>query len=82
MTDWSSAEDRADLIERVGITEYKRQFQAQLRASIVTTANGYDIRPIQTQWGRLYQVMGTKQAFSTLDKAEQFARSIASIEVR
>jgi hypothetical protein len=48
----------------------------------VRTVNGYDIRPVQTMFGRLYQVMGTKQAFSTLDKAETFARSIASIEIR
>jgi hypothetical protein len=82
MTDFNDPTQRADLATRVGPAEYNRQFQAALRASIVRTVNGYDIRPVQTMFGRLYQVMGTKQAFSTLDKAETFARSIASIEIR
>jgi hypothetical protein len=82
MTDFDNAQDRAALIERVGVDEYKRLFQAHLRASVVKTVNGYDIRPVQTMFGRLYAVQGTKQAFSTMEKAEQFARSIASIEIR
>jgi hypothetical protein len=73
--DWDSPEERAQLIERVGVTEYNRLLKRHLKKSVVSKVNGYNIRAVFTQFGRLFYVVGTDHAFSTQEEAEAFARS-------
>lgn len=75
--DWDDPAARAELIERVGVEEYNRQHAAHMKASVVATVNGHDIRPVGSRWGRLFMVGGTGSAFRTLAEAEAFAKGTA-----
>jgi hypothetical protein len=65
MTDWSDPSARARLAARLGPTEYHRLLDEYLRASVVATVNGRDIRTLTTRFGTLYAVDGGV-AFATL----------------
>lgn len=71
---WDNPEDRAALIERVGVEEYNRLHAEHRKASVVATVNGHDIRPVGSRFGRLFMVGDTGRAFSTQPEAEAFAR--------
>jgi hypothetical protein len=75
MIDWDDPAARARLIESIGVEAYNKAFDAYRRESIVATVNGYSIAPVNTRFGRLYAVQGTKKAFSTLAEAEAFAQT-------
>lgn len=70
---WDDPAARASLIERVGVDEYNRQFEAYRAASVVATVNGHDIRPVESRFGRLFMVGTTGSAFRTLAMAKAFA---------
>jgi hypothetical protein len=53
---------------------YNAAHAAHVRASIVSTVNGRDIRPVPSRSGTLYQCLGTKFAFPSLAAAEDYAR--------
>jgi hypothetical protein len=72
---WDDPAARLALIERVGHAEYNRQIKAHQDASVVATVNGYPIRPVGSQFGRLFAVGGTDMAFSTLPQAEAYAKA-------
>ena len=72
---WDDPAARAALIESVGAEEYNRRLKAHLDESTVATVNGRAIRPVNTQFGLLYAVQGTKFAFSTREAAENFAKT-------
>lgn len=74
---WNDPIERARLIERVGPDEYNRQHKAHLAASVVSTVNGYGIRPVSSAFGRLFAVDYTKMAFTTLAQAEAHAAGLA-----
>ena len=69
---WDDPVARAELIEQVGPAEYNRQIEAHLKASVLETYKGYEIRPVGTRFGRLFMVVGTKSAFSTIEQARKF----------
>jgi hypothetical protein len=72
---WDDPAERAALIERVGIDEYNRLHAEHIAQSVVSTVNGYPIRPVSARGvGRLFAVGGTESAFMTLAQAEAFAR--------
>jgi hypothetical protein len=73
-TNFDDPASRLALIERVGLTEYNRQIQAHIDASVLETVAGHDIRPVNTRFGRLHQVGRTGRAFSTLQEARDFAK--------
>lgn len=73
---WDDPEARLALVERVGHTEYNRLIAAHhAAASVVATVNGHPIRPVNTRFGRLFQVGKTGRAFSTQPEAETFAKT-------
>lgn len=74
---WNDPAQRLALIEAVGPEEYNRRHQAHLDRSTIETVNGYPLRSVDTTWGTLYLVEGTRMAFETLRQARQHARSIA-----
>lgn len=74
--DWDDPTARFHLVERVGIQEYNRLFQENWERTIVSTVNGYDIRPVGSMFGRLFMICGTNQARSSLPDAEKYARSL------
>lgn len=70
MIDWSDPVARLRLIESVGIDEYNRRMEEHLRASVVATAGGREIRRIVSQrWGVLYNVADLNVAFRTVEEA-------------
>lgn len=70
MIDWSDPVARLRLIESVGIDEYNKRIEEHLRASVVVTAGGREIREIKTpQYGKLYNVSGLNVAFRTVREA-------------
>jgi len=73
---WDDPAQRAALIERVGADEYNRLLMAEheKRRSVLVTVNGHDIRRVETRFGTLYAVEGTKRAFASRQQAEDFAR--------
>jgi len=76
---WDSAEERAGLIERVGIREYNRLFAIYLE-KITVKVNGYGIRPMLTPFGRLFAVMnGEGRAFATQVEAESYAKGLPAV---
>jgi hypothetical protein len=76
---WDDPAERLALIERVGVDEYNRLIQQHFKDSVVLTVNGHGIRPVQTRFGRLYQVGNTGTAFATLAEAEKFANETEAV---
>jgi hypothetical protein len=74
LINWNDPLERARLIERVGPAEFSRLAVEHHAASVIATANGFDIRPVHTRFGTLYFVVGTGSSFATLDQAREFAR--------
>jgi hypothetical protein len=72
---WDNPEERASLVEQVGVTEYNKRFAAHLAASVVATVNGHTIRPVHCRFGRVFMVDGTNTGFTTQAQAEAFART-------
>jgi hypothetical protein len=66
---WNDPEDRARLLEAVGVEEYNRQAEKERVRTIAAWANGYPIRAVSTPFGRLFAVEGTPVAFGRLDQA-------------
>jgi hypothetical protein len=71
--DWNDPAHRAQLIERVGPAEYRRQHDIHLKTTIVATINGHPIRPVPSRFGWLYQVGGTLYAFQRIGEAAAHA---------
>lgn len=65
MINWNDPVARLRLIESVGLDEYNRQVEDHMRASVVATAGGRNIRKIQTRFGELFNVSGLNVAFRT-----------------
>lgn len=74
--DWDDPAARAGLIERVGVAEYNRLHAQHRRDNIVATVNGYDIRPVNSRFGRIFMVDGSGKAFAEQAEAEAHARSL------
>lgn len=73
---WDDSAARAELIERVGLKEYSRLQAEHLSQSVIDTVNGYDIRAINTRFGRLYHVDGAVNAYPSLDNARAYAEQL------
>jgi hypothetical protein len=72
--DWDDPAERFRLADRVGPDEYNRLFAEHMRASVVATVNGYDIRPVMSQrFGRIFMVDGTDTGYPGLEQAKDFA---------
>jgi hypothetical protein len=74
-----NSDDRAarlELHERVGAEACNRTMAGHEKASTVATVNGYEIRPVTTRFGRLFQLVGTGQACTTRELAEACARKL------
>lgn len=71
---WDDPSQRLWAVERLGPEEYNRAFRAHLKASIIATVNGRDIRPVNTsRFGRLFHIDQLGIAFRTLDEAKAHA---------
>jgi len=82
--DWDNPQERLALIERVGIAEYNRLFEAHVAATIVATVNGYSIRTITSgRWGPLFMVMdATGVAFRTVEEAKDHAAQLPPRDIK
>lgn len=70
--DWDNPEDRAQLIESVGVDEYNRRHLEHQKESVVETYKGRDIRVVGSRFGSLYAVSGTEVAFAKIEEARSF----------
>lgn len=70
---WNDPAERLALIERVGVDEYTRQFEAYHRSRIVDRAGGRDIWPVDSGWGRIYAIEGLNRGFSKVEEAIRYA---------
>lgn len=70
---WDDPAERFRLLDRVGPDAYNAAFEAYRKSITLTVINGYEIIPVTTQFGRLFQVMNTQKAFRTQREAEDFA---------
>jgi hypothetical protein len=70
---WDDPKARLLLSMRVGPEAYERARKAHAETSTIVTVNGHAIRPVQSRFGRLFQVGMTRRAFSTLAEAKAFA---------
>ena len=73
---WDNPEERLALAERVGTEEYNRRLLEHLDSLIVATVKGRAIRPVNSPFGRLFAVGGTKHAFSTVEEAVRYAEGL------
>jgi len=74
--DWNDPAARGRLAERVGPDEYNRLHRAHMKASVVSTVNGYDIRPVGSRFGTIYMVDGTDTGYQTQKQAEEHAAKL------
>lgn len=74
--DWNDPKARLHLIETVGHDEYHRRFEAHLASTVIEKVNGYNLRPVNTRFGRLIMVSGTNNAFAKIEQARDFAISL------
>ena len=72
---WDNSEERARLVERIGIEAYNAAFSKHIEKSTVAVVAGHPICPIKTRFGKLWKVGNTGRAFKTLEKAETYARN-------
>lgn len=79
--DWDDPAARARLIDRVGPAEYERLQAEHWKATTVATVNGYAIRPVQSRFGQLFAVHGTRTAYRTMREAQAYAESLPAREV-
>jgi hypothetical protein len=77
---WAEPVERAELLMRVGVEEYRRQQAEHFKATIVrpATDTAPAIRIVQTSFGLLYAVDGTGIAYKTLREAIDHAERGAS----
>lgn len=73
---WDDPTQRAALAERVGPERYNALHAEHVARSSLAVVNGYRIRPINTQFGRLFQIVGTTRAEPTLERAKTYAASL------
>src|SRR5262245_51059476 len=73
--DWNDPAARAELIQRVGRSEYMRLQEAHFAATTVAHENGYRIRSIKTRWGLAYIVDGLGRGGYSLNEALEIART-------
>ena len=73
---WDNPADRFALIERVGANEYNRLIKEHFRKSVVATVNGYDIRPVNSRFGRIYMIDGADRGYRTLEESKVFAATL------
>ena len=72
---WNDPEERARLIERVGVKAYNEAFAKHIEQSTVAIVAGHSIRPIRTRFGKVWLVGNTGHGFSTREKAEIYAQA-------
>jgi hypothetical protein len=71
---WDDPAERFRLADRVGTDEYNRLFEEHRKESVVSTVNGYDIRPVGSRFGTIFMVEGTDTGYLKQEDAEEFAR--------
>lgn len=68
--DWNSPIEREQLLARVGLVEYNRMYYDHTHSHIlVTTVNGYQIRPVETRFGKVYVIGNTGAGYAHLQDA-------------
>lgn len=72
---WDDPIERRKLLEAIGVEQYNARIREHHKASVISTVNGYNIRPVNTRYGKLFAVENTNSAFATLAEAENFARN-------
>lgn len=74
--DFETPEGRLAALTALGPKDYAKALFAHEAATVVAVANGYRIREIGSMFGRLFAILGTTKAYSTLDQAKAFARTL------
>lgn len=72
-------EGRFAAAESLGPDGYNKAMEAHHKASEIATVNGYGIRPVASRFGRLFMVVGTDAAFSTLEAATAHAKGLPPV---
>ena len=72
---WDDPEERARLVERIGVKAYNEALNKHIKESTVAIVAGHSIRPVGSRFGKLWQVGNTGRAFSTREQAETYARA-------
>lgn len=75
-SDLESPEGRFAASQALGHDGYNDAMKAHIGASCVEVVNGYGIRPVTSRFGRLFAIVGTEVAFSTIEAAREHASKL------
>ena len=76
MANLDDPEERSSLVENEGPEAYNKAMSEKFKKSVITNVNGYDLYIVNTQFGRLIHIDGTKKAFRELEQATAFANTL------
>ena len=72
---WDDPEERARLIERIGVKAYNEALTKHIEQSTASVVAGHSIRSVRTHFGKVWLVGNTGHGFSTREKAEFYAQT-------
>ena len=76
LLDSDDPEAKLRFIKQYGPEAYETALRDWQQRNTMTTVNGYPIRRVNTRFGGMFVVNGTKHAFAGLPEAEAFARNL------
>jgi hypothetical protein len=76
LLDGDDPEAKLRFIKQYGPEAYETALRDWQQRNTMTTVNGYPIRRVNTRFGGMFVVNGTKHAFAGLPEAEAFARNL------
>lgn len=79
MSNFDTPEGRLAAAESLGPDGYNAAMKAHHKASEIATVNGYGIRSVASRFGRLFMVVGTDAAFSTIEAATAHANGLPPV---
>lgn len=76
---WDNPNERAELVERLGVKAYNQAFEEHINKITVAVIGGHKIYPVNTRFGKLFNVGNTGKAFQELSVAESYANENPTI---
>jgi hypothetical protein len=70
---WDNPEDRAALVQQIGVEAYNKAYENYIDESTVSIVGGHKIRPVNSRFGKLFNVGNTGRAFQKQSEAEKYA---------
>jgi hypothetical protein len=74
--DLDTPQGRLAATRALGTEAYNGAMRRHIQQQAVETVNGYPIRPVNSPFGRLFQIVGAHKAFSALADAREHAKGL------